>query len=37
MREVDIIHHFEDTPIRAAWDAELEEWFFSQSLMSLLH
>lgn len=29
MREVDSIHHFEDTPIRAAWDAELEEWFFS--------
>lgn len=29
MREIDIIHHFEDTPIRAAWDAELEEWFFS--------
>lgn len=29
MREVDSIHHFEDTPIWAAWDAELEEWFFS--------
>lgn len=29
MREVDSIYHFEDTPIRAAWDAELEEWFFS--------
>ena len=29
MREVDIIHHFEDTPIRATWDAEQEEWFFS--------
>ena len=29
MREADSIHHFEDTPIRAAWDAELEEWFFS--------
>ena len=29
MREVDSIHHFEDTPVRAAWDAEQEEWFFS--------
>ena len=29
MSEQDKIRLFEDQPIRTAWDAEQEEWFFS--------
>ena len=29
MSEQDKIQLFEDQPIRTAWDAEQEEWFFS--------
>lgn len=29
MNEQDKIQLFEDQPIRTAWDAEQEEWFFS--------
>ena len=29
MSEQELVQRFEDQPIRAAWDEELEEWYFS--------
>ena len=31
MSEQELVQRFEDQPIRAAWDEELEEWYFSIS------